>query len=115
MMPPATEPWRSLERWLMSTAGSASSNSHPIRDRRLPAMSGGFRRGLRIASPEVWFAAYALMGRSEKASLLEGYLHENGADSAAIAQLREEPLPQELAQRLERLPVKANRPLANGS
>jgi len=71
---------------------------------RLPAWTGGVRRGLRIASPEIWFAAYALMGRGEKAALLEVYLTEHGADAAALARLRQEPLPQELAQRLDRLP-----------
>lgn len=75
---------------------------------RLPAWSGGVRRGLRIASPEVWFAAYALMGRTEKAALLENYLLERGANAAAVAGLREEPLPQELAQRLDRLPIAEN-------
>ncbi len=71
---------------------------------RLPAWDGGTHRGLRIASPEVWFAAYALMERTEKAALLEAYLHERGADAAAIARLRQEPLPAELAGRLDRLP-----------
>ncbi|OWR31410.1 hypothetical protein CDO73_06680 [Saccharibacillus sp. O23] len=75
---------------------------------RLPALSGGVRRGLRIASPEVWFAAYALMGRTEKAALLETYLRERGADAAAVARLREEPLPPELAQRLDLLPIAEN-------
>ncbi|GGO03692.1 hypothetical protein [Saccharibacillus kuerlensis] len=71
---------------------------------RLPALPGGIRRGLRIASPEVWLAAYTLMGRSEKAALLEEYLQNHGADPTVLSRLYEEPLPAELAERLRRLP-----------
>lgn len=70
---------------------------------RLPALSGGRQGGLRIASPEIWFAAYTLMERTEKAALLETYLSENGADPSVLSHLRKEPLPQELAELLKRL------------
>lgn len=73
-------------------------------DCRMPALTAGVRDGLRIASPEVWMAAYALMGRTEKANLLEHYLTRNGADAQAIARILEEPLPAELSERLNRLP-----------
>ncbi|NGZ74430.1 hypothetical protein [Saccharibacillus alkalitolerans] len=76
---------------------------------RLPALSGGLRNGLRIASPEVWLAAYTLMGRTEKADLLESYLQERGADPSALSRLREQPLPSELAERLNRLPAAPTR------
>jgi len=72
---------------------------------RMPALTAGVRNGLRIASPEVWLAAYALMGRPEKANLLERYLEQNGADRHAIVRILEEPLPAELAERLNRLPL----------
>ncbi|OWA37292.1 hypothetical protein B9G55_04305 [Saccharibacillus sp. O16] len=74
---------------------------------QLPAYTGGVRRGLRIASPEVWFAAYALMGRTEKAAQLEAYLQKHGADADVLASLSKEPLPEELAQRLVNLPHRA--------
>jgi len=44
---------------------------------RMPALMDGIRDGLRVASPEVWMAAYELMGRHEKSALLERYLHES--------------------------------------
>ncbi|MEJ8305483.1 hypothetical protein [Saccharibacillus sacchari] len=72
---------------------------------RMPALTAGVRDGLRIASPEVWMAAYALMGRTEKANLLEGYLQQNGADRQAVARILEEPLPAELSEKLKRLPL----------
>lgn len=74
-------------------------------DCRMPALTAGVRNGLRIASPEVWLAAYALMGRAEKANLLEHHLKQNGADRRAIVRILEEPLPAELAERLKRLPL----------
>lgn len=75
------------------------------KDCRMPALTAGVRDGLRIASPEVWLAAYALMGRTEKANLLEHYLDQNGANRLSIARILEEPLPAELAERLSRLPL----------
>ncbi len=71
---------------------------------RLPARTGGICGGLRIASPTLWFAAYALMGRTEKAALLETYLMDRGAERSALSHLRGEPLPAELSERLNRLP-----------
>ncbi len=70
------------------------------KDCRMPALTAGVRSGIRIASPEVWLAAYALMGRAEKANLLEHYLEQNGADRHAIVRILEEPLPAELAEAL---------------
>ncbi|MDO3411885.1 hypothetical protein QWJ34_19135 [Saccharibacillus sp. CPCC 101409] len=74
---------------------------------RLPSLPGGVWGGLRIASPEIWWAAYALMGRTGKAELLERYLHTYGADEAALSELRKQPLPRELGKRLEKLSVPA--------
>lgn len=75
------------------------------KDCRMPALTAGVRGGIRIASPEVWLAAYTLMGRAEKANLLAHYLDQNGADRQSIARMLEEPLPVELAERLSRLPL----------
>lgn len=75
------------------------------KDCRMPALTAGVRGGIRIASPEVWLAAYTLMGRAEKANLLAHHLDQNGADRQSIARMLEEPLPVELAERLSRLPL----------
>lgn len=74
-------------------------------DCRMPALSAGVQDGMRIASPEVWMAAYTLMGRMEKANLLERHLRQKGADGRAIARILEEPLPAELSERLKHLPL----------
>lgn len=71
---------------------------------RLPALPGTGGGDLRIASPEIWFAAYTLMGRTAKAERLEVYLQKHGADPSALAYLRSQPVPEQLAERLNRLP-----------
>ncbi|MCQ4085660.1 hypothetical protein [Saccharibacillus sp. JS10] len=72
---------------------------------KMPALSGGVREGLPIASPEVWWTAYTLMGRHEKAELLAHYLNQHGADQQAIERLIEEPLPEQLVRKLEQFPT----------
>ena len=74
---------------------------------RLPTRVSIRWRGTPVGSPEVWAAAYALMGRSEKSSLLFGLLADRGADPSAIAVLLEQPLPRDLAARLDALPRRA--------
>ena len=69
--------------------------------------------GLPIASPEGWAVAYWLMGRDDepeqrarraaRAELLFTWLDQAGADAARLDELLAEPLPAELAQRLQRL------------
>jgi hypothetical protein len=74
---------------------------------RLPTIVTGRWIGVPTGSPEVWAAAYHLMGRPEKSSLLFGLLEKRGAEEAPIARLLAEPLPQELREQLARLPRRA--------
>src|SRR5438093_2354480 len=74
---------------------------------RLPTIVTGRWIGVPTGSPEVWAAAYDLMGRLEKSSLLFGWLEKRGAEGAAISRLLLQPLPQELRERLEGLPKRA--------
>lgn len=70
-------------------------------------------QGLPIASPEGWAVAYWLMGRHDepeqrvrraaRAERLLVWLDEQGADGARLDELLAEPLPEELARRLQRL------------
>ena len=74
---------------------------------RLPTIVTGRWIGVPTGSPEVWAAAYQIMGRPEKAALLFGLLEKRGVDGAAVARLLAEPLPQELREQLGRLPKRA--------
>jgi len=61
-----------------------------------------------IGSPEAWAVAYMLMvgekpGRAEKAEALFAWVLANGADARAVAALAEQPLPEELAERVRAL------------
>ncbi|TDF92177.1 hypothetical protein [Paenibacillus piri] len=70
---------------------------------RLPAFVSTDWLGIRMGSPEVWAAAYTLMGRETKAELLLSYLERSGADRDAVQRLLSEPLPEPLRSRLLRL------------
>jgi hypothetical protein len=63
---------------------------------RLPSLVHGAWRGVPVGSPEVWAAAYRLMGRPAKWKLLRDWLREHGADRGIVARLIEEPLPADL-------------------
>ncbi|TBL81137.1 hypothetical protein [Paenibacillus thalictri] len=63
----------------------------------LPSIACRTWQGLQIGSPEVWYAAYSLMNREEKAALLLSYLQKNGADRGIVQLLTEQPLPEPMA------------------
>ncbi|WP_248929144.1 hypothetical protein [Paenibacillus hamazuiensis] len=60
---------------------------------RLPAIPSSRWEGIWTGSAEVWYAAYSLMQRTEKAELLLAYLRKHGVDREAVRRLLEEPLP----------------------
>lgn len=64
---------------------------------RLPAIAAHTWQGVEVCAPEVWVAAYALMGRNEKADLLRGWIRQRGgADPGAVERLLLEPWPPEI-------------------
>lgn len=67
---------------------------------RLPTVPASVWNGVHVGSPEVWYAAYALMNRQDKADLLYSYLKEKGADRRVIQNLTREPLPDDVRERL---------------
>jgi hypothetical protein len=67
---------------------------------RLPVVHAFDWQGIRAGSPEVWFIAYSLMNRKEKAALLLDFLRRNGADPALVRRLGGEPLPDPLRDEL---------------
>ncbi|MBI5710523.1 MAG: hypothetical protein HZC42_09505 [Candidatus Eisenbacteria bacterium] len=71
---------------------------------RLPTIVTASWHGLPLGSPEVWAAAYALLGRTAKSEALLGWLRARGADPVARARLLGQPLPQDLARALSALP-----------
>lgn len=71
---------------------------------RLPSLRNGqVWNGIALGSPEVWYAAYALMGRQEKSSALLRYLQEHGANQQALALLLGDPFPTEIRNHLRSL------------
>ncbi len=71
----------------------------------VPTRVTGRWKGIPLGSPEGWAVAYALMGRAPKAEILFGWLEQNGADAARVAELVDQPLPRALSRRLGSLPV----------
>lgn len=63
---------------------------------RLPSIPSTTWNGIHVGSPEVWYVAYSLMKRMEKAALLLSYLKEAGVKREIINILMNEPLPDEL-------------------
>ena len=51
---------------------------------RLPSIPCATWNGIQIGSPEVWYVAYTLMNRTEKAGILYGYLKETGANQEIL-------------------------------
>jgi len=72
----------------------------------LPASVSERRDGIPLASPEVWCAAYWLLGRNAKAESLLAHLGTAGAHSDRIRDLLGQPIPEDLAARLRRLPLR---------
>ena len=64
---------------------------------RIPTVVAGRWRGVPLASPEAWLAAYHLLERPAKRDLLLGHLRARGHDEAVLERLLDEPLPAELA------------------
>jgi hypothetical protein len=77
----------------------------PVGICHLPTFPAGEWRGVPLASPETWAAAYSLLGREAKAGLLFDHLRAHGAEPAVVARLLREPLPAALAGRLSGLPL----------
>ena len=71
---------------------------------RIPTVVAGRWRGVPLASPEAWLAAYHLLERPAKRDLLLGHLRARGHDQAVVERLLAEPLPGELAVMLTSLP-----------
>ena len=69
----------------------------------IPTVVSARADGIPLGSPEAWAAAYALLGRAEKAECLMRWLARRGADPGVIARLLAGPLPEVLAARLESL------------
>jgi hypothetical protein len=69
----------------------------------LPSISVRKWRGIQIGSPEVWYVAYSLMNRIEKANKLFYYLKVNGANENIINLMLKEPMPDFLKLRLKEL------------
>jgi len=81
---------------------------------RIPTVVASRWNGLPMGSPEAWAVAYALLsrdpregaGRAEKSRLLFEHVTRTGADPDAIATLKAEPLPADLAARVRALPLR---------
>jgi hypothetical protein len=71
----------------------------------LPTIVSGRWLGAPVGAPEVWAAAYRLMGRHAKADLLAQYLQREGARSGVVARLLEEPLPDEVRREVAAWPL----------
>ncbi|MEE6449251.1 hypothetical protein RAH41_01615 [Gottfriedia acidiceleris] len=69
----------------------------------LPTISVKEWKDIQIGSPEVWYVAYSLMNRVEKANKLFFYLKVHGANANIIDRMLKEPLPNYLKIRLKEL------------
>ncbi|HYM80903.1 MAG TPA: hypothetical protein VEY91_05775 [Candidatus Limnocylindria bacterium] len=69
---------------------------------RIPTLVRGRWRGVPLGSPECWAVAYALLGRTEKSERLFRHVSLR-PDPEALAQLRMQPLPQAVAERIAEL------------
>lgn len=120
-LPSGDGPYASQYRLSLSLAVDSEEDSVPIdligsfaiRSEsglcRLPCHAAFEWEGLKMASPEIWAAAYALMGRQAKAELLYGYLREHGANQEMIRLLLVEPLPPHIRAEFDRMPAKGRR------
>ncbi|MEK3658682.1 hypothetical protein NSQ29_03925 [Paenibacillus sp. FSL F4-0236] len=75
---------------------------------KMPTVPTSSWNGVQVSAPEVWFVAYALMNRMDKANLLFSFLKNNGARNEILNKLMKEPLPDELLHNLESLFIKHN-------
>ncbi|ODG91243.1 MULTISPECIES: hypothetical protein [Bacillaceae] len=69
----------------------------------LPTISVKEWKNIQIGSPEVWYVAYSLMDRIEKANKLFFYLKVHGANANIINLMLKEPLPDYLKIKLKEL------------
>ncbi|NOV02277.1 hypothetical protein [Paenibacillus planticolens] len=70
---------------------------------RMPSIPLSRWNGIQVGSPEVWYVAYALMDRMDKAALLLSFLKETGANKEILGKLMNEPLPHAILQEIESL------------
>ncbi|MEC0229585.1 hypothetical protein [Paenibacillus alba] len=70
---------------------------------KMPALPVSSWNGIQVGSPEVWYVAYALMNRMEKADVLLSFLRETGANKQIIKLLMNEPLPDEILSKIKNL------------
>ncbi|HWI60781.1 MAG TPA: hypothetical protein VNT75_02955 [Symbiobacteriaceae bacterium] len=61
---------------------------------QFPTVVAGALEGIPVGSPEVWAVAYRLIGRPQKAGLLDDYLRRHGYRSEIRDQLLAQPLPE---------------------
>ncbi|WNR45431.1 DUF402 domain-containing protein [Paenibacillus roseipurpureus] len=66
----------------------------------LPSVPYSVWNGIQVGSPEVWYVAYALMNRREKAEILLAYLKEYGVHHGIIQRMMKEPLPDVIMEEL---------------
>lgn len=66
----------------------------------LPTIVTGELEGVPVGSPEIWAAAYWLMGRHAKADLLNDYCRRRGVRSEIQAFLQAQPLPEAIRTRV---------------
>ncbi|MGD8190751.1 hypothetical protein ACQCN2_12295 [Brevibacillus ginsengisoli] len=63
---------------------------------QLPTIPTFRWEGVAVGSPEVWYVAYYLMNRMDKAQLLHRYLKQHGFNSEVMNKLLSQPLPDDL-------------------
>lgn len=54
---------------------------------KLPIENGAKWQGIDVSSPEIWYVAYRMMGREQKAEFLLNYLKANGSNKPLILAL----------------------------
>lgn len=74
---------------------------------RIPTLVAGQWEGVDTGSPEAWAVAYRLMQRHQKADMLHAYLMQNGAASAAVGWLLNQPLPTPVRDEVRSWPFRA--------
>jgi len=72
---------------------------------RIPTRVTGHWSGVPLGSPEAWAVAYRLLGRDAKSESLFHLLETRGVDPETLRHLLGEPLPADLALRLQALPT----------
>ncbi|MFC3745791.1 hypothetical protein [Paenibacillus sp. GCM10012306] len=66
----------------------------------MPTIPVRLWKGIQVSSPEVWYVAYALMHRKEKADALLSFLRKKGADKQILQILKNDRLPDEIIEEM---------------